>query len=180
MSAQTERQAAFPGLFDRLVIGTDGISNASNIAGLGLLVWGVRSEAHPGLAGASLAPLLLLIAAVGAWLAWIAFPCHWLPAWRVCLPRGHGGRRGSPCVVRPHGCRFRRRGRARRGRRVGNAHGGVGSRRQLGFFICDRYGPGTPGERHDRRSGGIFGGPCDGRRPAPVPGAVEASGSPGA
>jgi signal transduction histidine kinase len=73
VSAQTERQAAFPGLFDRLVIGTDGISNASNIAGLGLLVWGVRSEAHPGLAGASLAPLLLLIAAVGAWLAWIAF-----------------------------------------------------------------------------------------------------------
>ncbi|HXW78180.1 MAG TPA: histidine kinase [Acidimicrobiales bacterium] len=60
-------------LLDRLLVGTDGISNASNIAGLGLLIWGVTSGAHPGLAGASLAVLLLLVLASGAWVAWIVF-----------------------------------------------------------------------------------------------------------
>jgi hypothetical protein len=61
------------GFLDRLLVGTDGISNAANIAGLGLLIWGVRSEAHLGLAGASLGALLLLVVSTTAWVAWIVF-----------------------------------------------------------------------------------------------------------
>ncbi len=64
---------ASSGFFDRLVVGTDGISNAANIVGMGLVIWGVTSEAHLGLAGASLAALLLLVLATMAWMSWILF-----------------------------------------------------------------------------------------------------------
>jgi signal transduction histidine kinase len=60
------------GLFEpRTGSGTlDPLVNAFNLAGLGLLTWGVTSEAHLGLGGSHLAALLLLIAAVSSWLAW--------------------------------------------------------------------------------------------------------------
>lgn len=44
--------------------------NAFNLAGLGLLTWGITSGAHLGLGGSHLAALLLLIAAVASWLGW--------------------------------------------------------------------------------------------------------------
>jgi signal transduction histidine kinase len=46
------------------------LARAINLASLGLLVWGITSEARPGLGGPHLAALILLIAAVGGWLSW--------------------------------------------------------------------------------------------------------------
>ena len=73
MSARSEPEEVSSGFFDRLLVGTDGISNAANIVGMGLVIWGVTSEAHLGLAGASLAALLLLVVATMAWMSWILF-----------------------------------------------------------------------------------------------------------
>lgn len=42
-----------------------------NLSALALLIWGVTSEAHPGLAGARLAALVLLVAAASGWVAWV-------------------------------------------------------------------------------------------------------------
>jgi signal transduction histidine kinase len=54
-----------------LVPGTGRLAASLNVAGLALLVWGVTSEADTGLGGHRLAVIVLLVAAVGAWITWL-------------------------------------------------------------------------------------------------------------
>lgn len=44
---------------------------AVNLTSLGLLVWGVTTEAHPGLGGRHLAALIALVIAAAAWVVWV-------------------------------------------------------------------------------------------------------------
>lgn len=56
------------------------LARAINLASLALLVWGITSEARPGLGGSGLAALILLIAAVAGWLCWTVIrqrPAGW-------------------------------------------------------------------------------------------------------
>jgi len=48
------------------------LAGALNVVSLGLLAWGITSEAHPGGRGPHLAALVLLAGAAAAWLAWMA------------------------------------------------------------------------------------------------------------
>ena len=50
-----------------------------NLAGLGLLIWGVTTEARPGLGGRHLAAVLLLAACAAGWLMWVATRVRPLP-----------------------------------------------------------------------------------------------------
>ena len=52
-------------------VGQTPLVTALNVAGLGLLVWGVIQQGHLGLSGAHLAATLLLVSAVTAWFLWL-------------------------------------------------------------------------------------------------------------
>ena len=125
---------ASSGFFDRLVVGTDGISNAANIVGMGLVIWGVTSEAHLGLAGASLAALLLLVVATMAWMSWISVQDRRLQTRCLCGSRRYGDGRGSAGLVFSDRRRVHRLGCAGRLCRLGGTVRGLGRG-------CERGGP---------------------------------------
>ncbi len=68
---------------------------AINLTGLGLLTFGIVTEAHAGLGGRHLAALLLLISAVVAWIGWVAARSGWygrrlVPIWLAVMALAGG------------------------------------------------------------------------------------------